>query len=78
MATVNETLAELREIAENPGAQLKAHLDAGKRVIGVGPYYVPEELVYAAGPFLLACGAALASPTNARNTSRRFIARFAR
>lgn len=49
MATVNETLAELREIAENPGAQLKAHLDAGKRVIGVGPYYVPEELVYAAG-----------------------------
>ena len=49
MATVNETLAELREIAENPGAQLKAYLDAGKRVIGVGPYYVPEELVYAAG-----------------------------
>lgn len=49
MATVNETLAELREIADNPGAQLKAHLDAGKRVIGVGPYYVPEELVYAAG-----------------------------
>ena len=49
MATVNETLAELREVADNPGVQLKAHLDAGKRVIGVGPYYVPEELVYAAG-----------------------------
>ena len=49
MATIETMLADLEHIANNPHEQLKAHLDAGKRVIGVGPYYVPEELVYAAG-----------------------------
>ncbi len=49
MSTINETLEQLRAVAANPGAQMEVHLKNGKRVIGVGPYYAPEELVYAAG-----------------------------
>lgn len=49
MATVNELLNTFAEVSANPRNELNKHLAAGKRVIGVGPYYVPEELVYAAG-----------------------------
>lgn len=44
-AIVNEFSA----IAANPQGQLKAYKAAGKKCIGVMPYYAPEELVYAAG-----------------------------
>ena len=44
-AIVNEFSAG----AANPKGQLKAYKDAGKKCIGVMPYYAPEELVYAAG-----------------------------
>ena len=49
MAAIKTLLSTFEDVAVNPHAQLKKHLDAGKRVIGVGPYYAPEELVYAAG-----------------------------
>lgn len=49
MTAINELLQEFADIAKNPAAQLDRHIDAGKIVIGVGPYYVPEELVHAAG-----------------------------
>ena len=49
MTTINELVAQLSEVAANPAAELDRHIAAGKKVIGVGPYYVPEELVYAAG-----------------------------
>lgn len=49
MATMKETIDELREIAEHPAKQLDVYIAAGKRVVGVGPYYAPEELVHAAG-----------------------------
>lgn len=49
MTAIDTKLAAFRKAATNPQAVLDAHLEAGKRVIGVGPYYVPEELVYAAG-----------------------------
>ena len=49
MDALNELLATCNQISQNPTDQLKAHLNAGKKVIGVGPYYAPEELVYAAG-----------------------------
>lgn len=49
MNALETQLGALREAAQNPQGVLDAHLEAGKRVIGVGPYYVPEELVYAAG-----------------------------
>ena len=49
MAAIETMLETFKGIASNPHAQLQKHLEAGKRVIGVGPYYAPEELVYAAG-----------------------------
>lgn len=49
MSTVSEMLEKFTAVASDPAAQLKRHLEAGKTVIGVGPYYVPEELVTAAG-----------------------------
>lgn len=49
MATIESLLTSFSEVAKNPSAELDKHLANGKRVIGVGPYYAPEELVYAAG-----------------------------
>lgn len=49
MSSINELLAEFSAVASNPKAQLDAHIEAGKKVVGVGPYYIPEEIVYAAG-----------------------------
>ncbi|WP_418350173.1 2-hydroxyacyl-CoA dehydratase subunit D [Slackia isoflavoniconvertens] len=49
MAALEEMLEELGEVSRNPKKQLDAYIAAGKRVIGVGPYYAPEELVHAAG-----------------------------
>jgi bcr-type benzoyl-CoA reductase subunit C len=48
MNTIEEKLALFREIAANPGAQLAKYTSRGKKAIGCFPYYVPEELVYAA------------------------------
>lgn len=47
MSRVEELLNEFNEIASNPGKQMKAYMDQGKKVIGILPYYAPEELVYA-------------------------------
>lgn len=49
MADIASLLGAFSEVAAHPGKELDKHLAAGKRVIGVGPYHVPEELVYAAG-----------------------------
>ena len=49
MITIQEGLKAFRDVASNPRCQLDRYIDAGKKVIGIGPYYVPEELVYAAG-----------------------------
>lgn len=49
MADIASMLGAFSEVAAHPGKELDKHLEAGKRVIGVGPYHVPEELVYAAG-----------------------------
>ena len=66
MATIETMLADLERIANNPHGQLKAHLDASKRVIGVGPYYVPEELVYAAGAVPFGVWGCMGTPNEAR------------
>ena len=42
-------MKEFQEVAYNPGKQLASFKAEGKKVIGVLPYYAPEELVYAAG-----------------------------
>lgn len=49
MPTIEGLLDEFSAIAEHPEKELEKHIASGKKVIGVGPYYVPEELVYAAG-----------------------------
>lgn len=42
-------LNEFAEVAEHPYRQLTAYKEAGKKCIGVLPYFAPEELVIAAG-----------------------------
>lgn len=49
MSDLNTMIAELSHIEKNPAEQLKAWTASGKKAIGVGPYYCPEEIVYAAG-----------------------------
>ena len=47
--SVEARIAEFRQIAENPKKQLQARKAEGKKCIGVMPYFVPEELIDAAG-----------------------------
>lgn len=42
-------LEMLKEIAASPRAQYEKALAGGKKLVGVMPYFCPEELVYAAG-----------------------------
>lgn len=49
MSEVKELLAELQGICADPAAGLRSALEAGKKAVGVLPYFCPEELVYAAG-----------------------------
>ena len=49
MRDVKEILDELIRFADNPKACLDEVLAAGRKAVGVMPYYAPEELVYAAG-----------------------------
>jgi bcr-type benzoyl-CoA reductase subunit C len=48
MGNIDDRLGAFREIAENPDKQLAEYKSRGKKIIGCFPYYVPEELVYAA------------------------------
>ena len=47
--SIEVLLKEFAEISEHPRRQIQAFKAEGKKVIGVLPYYAPEELVYAAG-----------------------------
>jgi bcr-type benzoyl-CoA reductase subunit C len=49
MNDINTILNRFIEIASSPAEQLKRVLASGKKVIGVFPYFCPEELVDAAG-----------------------------
>ena len=49
MKEVDSRFAALEAVCADPGAQLRAAVSAGKKVVGVLPYFCPEELVYAAG-----------------------------
>lgn len=66
MAEIKEILAGFVEVANNPKAQLDKYLAEGKRVIGVGPYHVPEELVHAAGAVPFGVWGAIGSSDNAK------------
>lgn len=47
--SIEAIIREFTEIAATPAKQLDKFKAEGKKVIGVLPYYAPEELVYAAG-----------------------------
>lgn len=49
MSKIDELLSQFSEIAASPRKQLDKYLAQGKKAIGCFPYYVPEEIVYAAG-----------------------------
>jgi len=66
MTSITDMLDRFEHIAHNPHEQLQAHLEAGKRVIGVGPYYAPEELVYAAGAVPFGVWGRVGTPNEAR------------
>ncbi len=46
---MKEMLAELQAVCADPAARLREALAAGKKCVGVLPYFCPEELIYAAG-----------------------------
>lgn len=48
MNKIQEYLSRFSGIAQSPKVQLNKYIARGKKVIGCFPYYVPEELVYAA------------------------------
>ena len=47
--SVESILNELTRVSRSPAQLLREYKAEGKKVIGVLPYYAPEELVYAAG-----------------------------
>ena len=49
MEKIETLLKEFAEVSEHPHRQIQAFKAEGKKVVGVLPYYAPEELVYAAG-----------------------------
>ena len=71
--SIEVLLNEFKEIAANPAKQLNDCKAAGKKAIGVLPYFAPEELVYAAGmmPFGI-----WGSNTKTINRSKEYCATF--
>ena len=49
MASLQENLELLKNIATNPKKQLDHYIAAGKKVVGCFPVYTPEVMVHAAG-----------------------------
>lgn len=49
MKMIQEFLEQFDAISGSPRAQLDRYLSDGQKMIGCFPYYVPEELIYAAG-----------------------------
>jgi bcr-type benzoyl-CoA reductase subunit C len=47
--SIEVLLNEFKEVSEHPHRQIEAYKAQGKKVIGILPYYAPEELVVAAG-----------------------------
>lgn len=48
MSRIDELLNQFGEIVASPRKQLDKYLAQGKKAIGCFPYYIPEEIVYAA------------------------------
>lgn len=61
--SVNALLEEFKVKAATPKQQLAEYKAQGKKVVGVLPYYAPEELVYAAGIVPMVCGVPTLRPS---------------
>ena len=72
MADITSLLKTFEDIANNPHIQLQNYLASGRRVIGVGPYYAPEELVCAAGAVPFGVWGCMGTP----NEARKYFAPF--
>lgn len=66
MNNIKSLLAQFEEIADNPKRQLDKYISEGKKVIGCYPYYVPEELIYAAGMIPMGLWGKLGNPNKAK------------
>lgn len=50
MKTIDSLLNQLQKIADHPGEAVhRLKKESGKKLVGIAPYYAPEEIVYAAG-----------------------------
>lgn len=49
MSELNHAIELCKTVCADPRAQLEKAVSAGRKVVGVMPYFCPEELVYAAG-----------------------------
>ena len=69
--SINALFDEFKVKAATPKQQLAEYKAQGKKVIGVLPYYAPEELVYAAGmvPRRSAVQKSIVQPSTARSLS---------
>lgn len=66
MNDIGSLLAQFEEIADSPQKQLDQFIEEGKKVIGCYPYYVPEELVCAAGMVPMGLWGKKGSPKKAK------------
>jgi bcr-type benzoyl-CoA reductase subunit C len=77
MADIKTRLEKFQKIAASPKAQLDAYTASGKKVIGCFPYYVPEELVHAAGMVPFGIWGAEGSPEKAKEYFATFYCTIA-
>ena len=67
MASLQENLELLKNIATNPKKQLGHYIAAGKKVVGCFPVYTPEVMVHAAGMIPMGLWGAQTEITQSRN-----------
>ena len=67
--SINALFDEFKVKAATPKQQLAEYKAQGKKVIGVLPYYAPEELVYAAGIVPMGMQKSIVQPSTARSLS---------
>jgi bcr-type benzoyl-CoA reductase subunit C len=77
MADIKTPLEKFQKRAVSPKEQLDAFVASGKKVIGCFPYYVPEELVHAAGMVPFGVWGAEGTPQKAKEYFATFYCTIA-
>lgn len=49
MSQIDELISKFQEVSNHPQKTVLNYKSQGKRLVGMMPYYAPEEIVYAAG-----------------------------